>query len=202
MKRLEDLPKPILVFIVLFVGAAFFFIASPPKTICDVQIDVFKQSQSGIIFSKGTKQTSVSSLYKRSLRQCESGNSLGSCLEYFSTLRQFSKDLGTVQQECLVEVTEVSEIKESLIIGIKTLAMLAWGEDPPDLGASNKYGWLEMAELAVYCDLKNIFLRKSGEEFWNNWVLQLINELPGAKKLNADDAFMRSLFSLRCEAVY
>jgi hypothetical protein len=202
VKKLEELPRPMLIFIVLFLGAAFFFIANPPRTICDVQVDVFRENQSGYIFPKGKKQTSISSLYKRSLSQCELGNTLGACLEYFSTLRQFTKDLGAVQRECLAEVIEVKETKEALGVGIKTLAMLAWGEEPPDLSAPNRYGWLEMAELAVYCDLKNIFIRKSGEDVWNNWTTQLIGDLPGANKIPFDDAFMRSLFSLRCESVY
>lgn len=202
VKKLEDIPRPMLVFIVLFIGAAFFFLANPPRTICDVQIDVFKQNQAGIVFPKGNKQTSISSLYKRSLGQCELGNSLGACLEFFSTLRQFAKELKTVQHECLAEVTEVSEVKETLAVGIKTLALLAWGEEPPDLGATNRFGWLEMAELAVYCDLKNIFIQKSGETVWNDWSLQVLKDLPGAGKLQSDDAFVRSLFSLRCESVY
>jgi hypothetical protein len=202
VKKLEDIPRSTLVFIVLFLGASFFFIANPPKTVCDVQIDVFKQNQAGIIFSKGKKQTSISSLYKRALNQCELGNSLGSCLEYFSVLRQLVKELKSVQHECIAEVIEINEVKESLVVGVKTLALLAWGESPPDDNSTNKFGWLGMAEFGVYCDLKNFFIKKSGDEVWNNWILQLVNEFPGVSKISPDEAFMKSLFSLKCESVY
>lgn len=201
MKKLEELPRPMLIFLVFFIGAAFFFIANPPKNACDVQLDVVKKNLTGIIFPKSTKDTSLSSMYKRSLDQCELGNSLGSCLEYFSTLRQFVKELSAVQHECLAKVVSNRDINESLINGVKTLASLAWGEAPPDLGATNRYGWLEMAELAVYCDLKNIYIRKNGDEAWDNWLNQVISELPEAKKIPTDEAFVRSIFSLRCEAV-
>jgi hypothetical protein len=201
MKKLEDLPRPMLVFLVLFVGALFFFITNPPKDICDVQLDVVKKNLTGIIFPNSKKDTTISSLYKRSLDQCELGNTLGACLEFFSTLRQFIKEINAVQYECLTKVTSNREINESIVNGVKVLASLAWGEVPPDLGATNRYGWLEMAEYSVYCNLKNIYVRKNGEELWDTWVAEVIMGLPEAKKMPSEEAFVRSLFSLRCEAI-
>lgn len=102
--------------------------------------------------------------------------------------------------------------------GIELMVRLAWGVKPPEPGF-DRFGWMQEAELAIFCRLKGIYLRAEGEEAWVALRNRIATKLPGeevspssdpsqvtveARKaselLSEQEIWNRSLFSVRCDS--
>lgn len=217
---INSLPKPLLVFLAMTMGIGVIFLSSPPHTICDSQEEIFRESQRGTIFIKEVKKNKIPPALGRMKESCQVGNSIGSCFEYFSLLKKISKEIGNSSQECVGQLYEIKEISLAINDGIELMVRLAWGVKPPDVGPE-KLGWLQDADLAVFCQLKKVYTQANGEDSWNALRMKIYNKLPGEEMVNpasaspADvqgdpkkalmvmseiDVFNRSLFSVRCDA--
>lgn len=200
MMKLDQIPRPLLVFLILLIGSLFIFFANPPLSHCDVQANVFKESLKSIIYPPSNKINSQSSLYQRSMKQCEEGNSSGSCYEFINAMRRILSSLNAVQNECLQNVIELSEVQFHIKKSIQELAILGWGEVPPDLDGG-RYRWLEIGELSLYCQFKAFYFQTFGEETWLPFVKQVVVSLPGANRISQEEALLKSIFSVRCESI-
>lgn len=201
MNKLNNIPRSLLVFLVLLSGALFIYFANPPQSHCDFQVEVFKHSLKSVIYPPSEKATSVTSLYQRSVKSCEEGNSPGACLEFINASRQIIASLNVVQDECFPKVAELAEVQFHIKKTIKELSMLAWGESPPDEGGNNHFRWLDSGELSIYCQFKNLYLKTFEEESWFSFVNEVAATLPNASGLNQNEIFSKSIFSVRCDSI-
>lgn len=219
---INSLPKPMLVLLVLIAAVAFFMIANPMHTICDTQLEVFKEAQKGNVFQntvtvKGAKQKVPAGLAKAK-EACQVGNSPGSCYTYFTNLRSIAVDIGKASSECTPVMFEVPEVSRALTDGIEVMARIAWGSQPPDEGFA-RFNWLQESELAVFCRLKNVYVRAAGEEKWDQLRKMIFQKLPGeavspqvdpnhpvmtpkpaTQVFSEQELWNRSIFSIRCES--
>jgi len=214
---LNQIPRPLLVFLVFAIGIGAFFFIREPHTVCNSQLLILKESQQGRLFPRVTKNAQRSALYPRLVENCKTGNSPGSCYEFFTLLRKLNQALLGSPQECLVPFGEVPEIQKALKEGVQLMIQLAWGEKPPAAGLA-KFNWMETSDLVLYCRLKQLNLQIYGEENWQNLRLATYKKLPGeaqifqdgictnceriknaSQVLSDEEIWVRSLFSLRCE---
>ena len=214
---LNQLPRPLLIFLVLAAGIAGIFLFQAPHSVCSSQLEILKQSQSGKLFPRVTKNAQRSPLYARLVENCKTGNSPGACYELFSLLRKLNQDLLGSPSECLIPFGEVPEIQKALKEGVQLMIQLAWGEKPPEAGLA-KFNWMETSDLVLYCRLKDMNLKIYGEQTWQALRVATYKKLPGeaqifqdgmctnceriknaSQVLSEEEIWVRSLFSLRCE---
>ena len=197
LAKINSIPKPILVSIVLIVGILMIVIGDPPRDACDAQLELFFKAQTGKISSMRGK---VGSLLARTAKYCGETKSFGGCAEFHNTLRGVIKELHNVTPECTSKVISNEKIqmilKESMVLMVKS----AWGEKAPEPGPY-VYGWMTMSEFAVFCGLKRLVYEHTDDETWESWVRSTISKLPQASEFQFNQSFERSLFSLRCESI-
>ncbi|ASD64581.1 hypothetical protein [Bdellovibrio bacteriovorus] len=214
---LNSLPKPVLAILVLVVAIIAFMIMSPPHSVCDTQAEAFKELQKGNIFPTDYKKSKIPPTIVRAKEACQLGNSAGSCYEYFTILREVAEGVGKSSAECTSQLYGINEVRSNLNDGIELMARLAWGTKPPEMGLE-RFGWMQDAEIAIFCRLKNIYTRANGEEAWTNFRKKVYEKFPGeelppsadpalvaveprkaTQVLSEQDIWNRSLFSVRCE---
>lgn len=214
---MNQIPRPLFVFGVLALGIAAFFFIQEPHSVCTSQLPVFKESQAGLIFPRPGKTSERPAIYPRLVENCKIGNSPGACYELFNLLRKLTRDLHASPNECLLPFGEVPQVKKALREGTLLMIQLAWGDRPPEKGLA-KFGWLEASDLSLFCQLKDTMLKIYGEEAWESFRLASHAQLPGeaqiiqdgvcancatikkaSEVLSAEEIWLRSLYSLRCE---
>lgn len=214
---LDQIPRPLLVFGALLLGVGLFFIIQEPHSVCMSQQEVFTQAQAGQIFPKVTEKSQRSAIFPRVVENCKIGNSPGACYELFTLVRKLMRDLNASPQECLVPFGEIPEVKGAIQQSALLMVQLAWGEAPPEQGMS-RLGWFEPPDLALFCQMKATYLRLYGEESWDEFRTVAAQRLPGEAQViekgtclncdylkkasdvfSAEEIWVRSLFSLRCD---
>ncbi len=214
---MNSLPKPLLAILVLAVAIIAFMIMSPPHSVCDTQAEAFKEQQKGALFPTEYKKSKVPPTIIRAKEACQLGNSAGSCYEYFTILRAVADRVGQASAECTAQLYSINEVRAALNDGIELMARLAWGVKPPEPGLE-RFGWMQDAEIAIFCRLKNIYIRAQGEEAWVALRRRVYEKFPGEEVppssspvlavveprkvtlvLPELEIFNRSLFSVRCE---
>ncbi len=215
---LDRIPRPLLVFAVLLGGVALLFVLRKPHSVCVNQLELFKEAQAGQIYPRKVKASQRPALFPRFMDNCKIGNSPGACFELFQAVRKLLRDLNGTPQECLAPFGEEAEIKSALVRSTELLVRLAWGAQPPEPGSMAKFGWLETLDLSLYCQLKAMYMRVYGQEAWEQFRMATQAKLPGEAEVtedgvctncetmkkapavfSAEEIWVRSLFSLRCD---
>lgn len=194
-----SIPKLILVIVVLVIGFGVIIYNDPPRTVCDSQLDVFKESQKEFLYSRpGLNQTVQGPLYTDLFALCQAGNSPGGCFEFFVRLRKMNQDLETVPTHCSETVAEEKIVRSVILSSMKLMAKISWGDRGP-ASTYKRTGWLDTSDLVVYCDLKRQAIRIYSQEVYDQWQAKTIAGLPESDKLETDQALQRSLFATSCE---
>ncbi len=215
--NLDQIPKIILVPSVLVLGIALIFFLSEPHTICHTQLEAFKEAQVGNLYPKKSGKITIPALIGRTQEACQFGNSAGACFEYFSVLKRFVKDLRNIPDNCGVLTFKEAEVSKALTQGVQIMLRVAWGDQPP-ADFQSKNNWLESADLALFCSLRDQWVRLKGKESWDEFRVQAAQILPAepakfedgkctncesrataAQKLSSDEIWKLSLFSTRCD---
>ncbi len=214
---LDRIPRPLLVFAVLLIGIALLFVIRKPHSVCENQLELFKEAEAGQIYTRKVKAAQRPAIFPRLMDNCKIGNSPGACYELFTAFRKVLRDLDGASQECLAPFGEEVEIRNAVVKGTELLVMLAWGSKPPEQGLA-KFGWLETPDLSLFCQMKAMYIRMYGTEAWESFRLATQAKLPGEAELiedgncvncdslkkapavfSAEEIWVRSLFSLRCD---
>lgn len=214
---LNSLPKPVLVFLALAIGIGVFMLITPPHTVCDTQVESFREQQQGNIFPVKEKKNVIPPTIVRAKEACQLGNSAGSCYEYFQSLRKVADNISKSSQECAAQLYNVAEARTALNDGIELMTRLAWGLKPPE-PTLERFGWMQESELSTFCRLRNVYIRANGEEGWVELRRKIFAKLPGEEipvalepdqiaveprkvstMMTEENIWNRSLFSVRCD---
>ncbi|MBC6416159.1 MAG: hypothetical protein GDA46_07255 [Bdellovibrionales bacterium] len=181
MSSLYKLPKIILAFI--FIGGAVFLIivSEPPHTLCDTQIQNFKQNQKGFIYNNSKDFHKNKSILKRKKKNCEEGNSQGSCHDYFFLLKKILKDLQLISNECKPQIFADTKVKKTFAEALTLMTALAWREEVV-LGHLSKINWLTKTDLSLFCQIKSKYLFEYGRNSYKKLEKQIINLIPNNTK--------------------
>lgn len=196
--NLSQIPKELLAIVILVAGLIFFMLIDPPKSQCDVQIELFKKSQGSFVFPQETKSGSKKPDFDKYLNQCQEANGPGGCFELFQHLKHFNHDLNAVPAQCQTAVASMGEVRKIFDKSLSLFIQLAWGFQPP-LSSNLKQGWLDQSETYLFCLVKNDFLKLYELEAWNQITDRTTKDLPGANKISDKQSiFQLSLASLNC----
>lgn len=194
---LSQLPKGLLAFIVLCGGILFIIFADPPKSVCDAQIELFKRNQQNLLYKDPDSKVEKTTKFELLFEHCKGTNSPGGCLELFQLTKRMLDDLSAVPSECRSTVASLSEVRKAIFYMSELLVRLAWGEKPPQT-YSQKFGWLDVADVSLFCRLKERLSDYFGQSSWNNLREKLLKELPGANGISRAQAWDLSILSENC----
>ncbi len=196
-RLIASLPKGLLGLLGIGAGLFLITIIEPPKTLCDIQIEIFEKNQEGYLYQERRMGQTFEPKIKKSLAECAHSNSMGGCFAFFRELKRINRDLKALPGECGSAVG--SQVKKYLFTTLKLMTELAWGNKPP-VSYASRNGWLSGSEIAIYCRLKNQVIRLFGEKNWEALREELFVTLPGSDKLGRTETWNRSIMSVRCES--
>lgn len=180
------------------VGILLIILFNPPTTVCDTQFEMFQKLQKGFLFvgdadRKTKKLPSFGQLYE----YCKQGTSPGACYELFAQLRTLLRDLDTVPAACSSAVGGSDQVREALWKSVELIVRLAWGDKPPG-SVAEKFGWLDTADLALFCGLRQHITTYYGDGAWDGFQERMFKDLPGAKDVPRKAAWDTMILSEIC----
>lgn len=229
MSKLDDaiakMPRSLLVFLVLAGALAFIVSQNPLSDGCEVEITNFGREVRGIITAYKAKKGKQFATLFYALEQCKEGNSQGSCEDYFKALKRVADATRVVSPKCYPKLKlEYENLTQILATGVKVMALVAWGEKPPEgigqrLGTltegdvygfcRSKNGLVQLTSLEEYKGLRAAVYREFPDRWSENLPLEKRAEIPRPRALQSisnptgtlkeSDVYERSLFSLRCD---
>ena len=194
---LSGYSKNTIAFIALSLGLAGLIISQPPHTLCDSQIDQIRETQKHFLYPDPKSKVVKTTPYQAQRDRCKMTNDPGGCYELFQGVRKLAEDLNTFTVECSAAPASIPEVKTALWETAELMVRLAWGDKPP-LTFSSKLGWLDVADVSLFCRLKARLTLVFGEESWNALREKLMVDLPGAKALTRNQVWELILFSENC----
>lgn len=198
MKWLTSLPKNALAVLAIGAGMILIILSSPPHSVCDSQLEVFKESQKQFLYKPPSKKKIMNTTeYERLRDRCKSTNTPGGCYELFQGVKILLEDLTTVASDCASDVGGIKEVKTALWEMADLLVRLAWGEKPPS-SYQSKFGWLDTADITLFCKLRDHIVRAYGEPAWAAFREKTMSDLPGAKDMTRTQVWEFVLFSENC----
>ena len=176
------IPKNLLAFLAIVGGIAFIIAQQHPHTLCDSQTEVIRQNQQRFLYKDPKAIKIETTLYQKLRDQCIKTNDPGGCYEWFQELRTMNHDLGTLTSECATALADEKEYSTAVKEPIKYMAQIAWGTAPPSSYMA-KFGWLDTADITLFCHLRDRYIIFYGEDAWEAFRTKLMLDLPGAKDL-------------------
>lgn len=172
---------------------------------------------SGVLYPTKSKKRTFPPKIAAVKEKCQQGVSSGACYEYFSILKTLAREVMKSSTECAPEIYSMKEIRAELNEGLEKIALMAWGEQPPEPGVA-RFSWLQESELLLFCSLRDAFIRSQSNEAWSEFRRNTYKKFPGEKlaakkdpnaiavtrlmapqKFSENDIWNRSIFSIRCE---
>lgn len=195
---LASLPARVIAIGAIIIGLILILLNDPPRTICDTQLGVFKEAQSRFLFRQDIKGVSRTPDFERELETCRGSAGPGGCFELFEKLKRFLTDLEDIPQQCSVEAGDLKEVRGALLETARVMALLAWGDRAP-IAYTQRFGWFDSADVALFCRIKHQASVLYGKENWEKFRLAISKELPQANTLTPDQIWQRSIFSTSCQ---
>jgi hypothetical protein len=142
-------------------------------------------------------KTSNITKYKGLHDECKASNTPGGCYELFQNIKVLLDDLVAVPKDCGSAAGGIKEVNAALWETVELLVRLAWGEKPPS-AYNSKFGWLDTADITLFCKLKARISSMYGEAKWTAFREKMMLDLPGSKDLNRNQVWEMVLFSENC----
>lgn len=195
---LLSLPKALFVFLVLTIGVIFIVLSDPPHSVCDSQIDNFHDVTKDFLSRDPKSVNKTESRYQKLIETCKATNSPGGCYELFIEIKKMLVSVRAVSRECFPKLTGDADLTAALYPSLDLMVQLAWGGQPPSI--TGKVGWFDSADINLYCQMRNLATDLNGQEKWNQFVEGYFQSLPGANKLDRNDAWTRMMNSVNCQS--
>lgn len=194
---LASLPKGLIALIAVVLGIAFILFSDPPRTLCDAQVETFKEQQKGFLYLNPQQKSINTTGYVRHRDECKVTNAPGGCYEYFRRLSLLMRSLRTVSSECQKSVSGLREVREALWESLELMTQLAWGTEPPAT-YHEKFGWLDQADVALFCRMREWATQAYGEGRWTQFREKMLKELPGTSGISREQAWGVMILSENC----
>lgn len=194
---LRRAPKLLVAIGAIVLGYLMIIAFNPPRTVCDEQLDVFRQTQKAFLYSSSQKmkRTVADELFEL----CKSSNEPGGCFDFFLNLRNMVDSLERMPKNCHSTVGEDDLVKKWLLKSLTLLAQIAWGESTAGVYISRKHSWLDASDFRLYCRLKTLSTKYYGDDSFQAFRESVMTDLPGADKMSREQRWSRSIFSSPCE---
>ena len=192
------LPKNILAAVAILGGIFVIILIQPPHGVCDAQIEVIKKAQRSFLWrEKPNSEILKTTKYEYLRGRCKGSNDPGGCYELFRGVKLLLQDMDSLSEACGSTAGSVTEVKKALWETTELLVRLAWGEKPP-ASYNAKFGWLDVADVTLFCKLKARVSGVFGEPAWTAFRERMMRELPEATTLTRNQIWELSLLSENC----
>ena len=199
-QQLSQLPRGLLAVVVISAFVVFLYIMNPPHSICDTEAETVRENLVGTLYPQKIKKNTIPPRLPDVMRNCENGRSSGGCYEYFEMLKFVAKQLDNATPECRSQVFGIPQMKKTIEDGVQNMALLAWGLSAP-ASPAERFGWFQESELAVFCYLKDVYVKVLGESGWSSLRTTIYKKYPTADTLPEKEIWQRSIFAIRCESI-
>lgn len=193
---LRRAPQTLIALIAIGVVYALIIAFNPPRTVCDEQLDVFKQSQKSFLGQQSAKvsRSTADELFEL----CKSDNGPGGCFDFFLNAKNMVDGLERIPKTCASTVANDDLIRKWLFKTMTLMAQIAWGDSSSGVYVSRKHSWLDAADFRLFCRLKMTATRFYGEDGFAAFRESVISSLPGAEQMSRDQRWSRAIFSSPC----
>ncbi|MBY0384740.1 hypothetical protein K2X05_06235 [bacterium] len=205
-----SIPKIIIGPMVVILVILYFVYDDPPKTVCDLQFEVFKQENENYLYGYSKKGVKYSPEYQQELAHCQQQNSPGACFAWKEGIKRTIHSSRNIPNECNAEKMSglrklkqfaggpdaMSAFKQWMTISLYTFSQISWNEST--VVRKGLYAWLDEEDMLLYCRLKNEYIRLYGLAAYTQVQNSLHAQLIKLKKLPAKDAWERTILSYRC----
>lgn len=197
---LSSLPKTVLAIGVMIIALVVFRQIQPPRSICDAQIEIFRDSQKKFLYASvpNSEGIALPSNIKRFTDVCKGDNSPGGCFELFLGLRKMAVDIKNIPDQCAEKASEEPEIDNWLWKSLKLMVQIAWGDRAP-ASYLQKNGWYDASEVTLFCDLRRQAIRIYGNERFSEWQETALKDLPKAEQFSREQVWQRNILSTACD---
>ena len=196
---LASLPKTVIALSAMVLALFLFRQISPPVTICQAQMDLFRDSQKNFLYApKITNGLERIARIDQVIKSCKVDNSPGGCFELFVGLKKVSVDMHNIPEQCAEEAGEEKEIKGNIWKTLKLMVQMAWGERAP-ASHMQKNGWYDTSEISLYCELRRHAIRFYGKDEFNRWQEEMLKGMPKSENLTREQVWPRSILSTPCD---
>ncbi len=196
---LLGVPKFVIAIGAILIGFIFIILNDPPKTICDSQIELFKEAQKHFLYSHTEKGISIPAPIKARYEDCQKQPDPGGCFEYFLGLKKLVIDLRQIPAQCNETAAGTPEIRKWLWASLELMAQIAWGGKPP-VSYLQRHAWYDASDVSTYCDLKEQVTKIFGKIAFEQWREKLLKTLPNAAGLSREQLWPLTIFSTKCES--
>ena len=202
-------------FLMVFAGftLAVLFLRSP-HTSCDTQKKIFTEKYKTVLSStlgqkkkKGTPEP-MNLLYN----QCRESSTMGGCMEFFRVLKEIVKDIQKNDTSCVKKILSNQKLHTALRRYTEMMIVAAWRENQNKV---NPWGELDLVDLHLYCNLKEILVEAKGKVNWEKLkksTLKILKELQpqeqkwqrqGKRQKEQQDKalYKQTLFHVSCKGV-
>lgn len=194
---IAQLSKTALALLLIAGGVVAIVIFNPPHTVCDAQKEAFKESQKSFLYLDEKRKAIKKTKFEEMYTMCKTTNTPGGCYELFRDLKHALTDLKNVPRECGSAVGSMSEVQKVIWQSAELLVRIAWGSKPPQT-FYEKFAWLDTADMALFCQLKDTAEILYGSSSWSNFRERMFKELPGAKELPRNQVWDHMILSVNC----
>lgn len=172
-------------------------LSDPPKTVCEAQLEFFKKAQQSFLYKDPKSKEAKTTKFERLFEHCKVTNSPGGCMELFQLTKTFLQDLDSVPEDCRSTAGGIKEVKTTINYITELMIRLAWREKLPRT-YQEKFGWLEVSDISLYCKLKQKYSDFYGEASWSQFRERIMGDLPGAKQATRTQVWDFSILSENC----
>ncbi len=194
---LRRAPRTLLALVAIVLGFGLIIGFNPPRSVCDEQLDVFRESQKLFLNASGTKVSK--SIATETFELCKADNGPGGCFDFFHNIRGMVDGLERIPKKCAETVAADEMVKGWIFKTLTLMTQIAWGDSDSAVYVSKKHGWMDAADFRLFCRLKSLANRFYSEDGVQTLRESVLATLPGADKMSREQKWSRSIFSSPCD---
>jgi len=196
---INSLPKTLVAIVAMVVGLLVMRAINPPTTICDAQLELFRDSQKKFLYpDAAVNGITKSSMIRQFVDTCKASNTPGACFELFQGLKKMAVDLGNIPEQCAEATGDEKQLTDWLWSSLRLMTLIAWGDKPP-ANYLQKSGWFDSSELSLFCELRRQSIRIYGNDTFRNWQETQLKSFPLAENLTREQVWSLSILSTPCD---
>jgi len=197
-KYIDMIPKLLLGPLAVMIGLLYFTQQDPPKSICDIQFEIFKEEKSikKYVYSYEKKNIAITEGIQHDVERCEKTNSPGGCFDWMEGVKKIIHVTHNIPMQCRDRLEELDPLKSWLDRSIFIFSQVSWNEST--IVRKGLFNWLEQDDIYLFCRLKSEYTRLFGAEAYRQQEAANLKMLQNLKKLPVKDVWPRTVLSFRC----
>lgn len=194
---IANMPRALLAALVLILAFGVIVRFNPPRTLCDAQMEMFRESQKSFLFGFESKKIARKPRAQELAEVCRFQAGPGGCFAFLDGLRKLVADVSAAGSQCEVEAAGVAEVNLAVWEGLDLMVRLAWGDRGPRTYLQ-RTGWLDSNDVLLFCRLRRVAVGLYGQPAYDAFREKTLSSLPESSGMPREQILDRSLFGASC----